>query len=66
MDRYAQQMGGGDHADESLLGPSAALQQPVREVAAATELGEMASTTVPARCPTRVSGSRCGGWPSCP
>jgi hypothetical protein len=32
--RHAEQIGGGDHADQGGLGPPASLQQPLREVAA--------------------------------
>lgn len=35
----AQQIGGGDHADQGLFNPAAALQQPDGEVAAGAQLG---------------------------
>ncbi len=34
-----EQVGGGDHRDQGLFGPAAALEQPVREVAALPQLG---------------------------
>ncbi|GAA3228032.1 hypothetical protein GCM10020256_39880 [Streptomyces thermocoprophilus] len=34
-----EQVGGGDHRDQGLLGPAAALEKPVREVAALPQLG---------------------------
>ncbi len=36
----AQQVGGGDHTDQGLLGPAAALEEPAREVTALTQLGD--------------------------
>jgi hypothetical protein len=37
---YAEQVSGGDHRDEGLLGPPAAFEEPVREATALTQLGD--------------------------
>jgi len=36
----AEQVGGGHHGDQGLLGPAAAFEEPVREVAALAQLGD--------------------------